>query len=94
MAHTKGPWQIDRWEGDEDDEAKALNIRRGSERIAVVDQLDGEITPQLEADACLIAAAPDLLAVAHRVAELFESTDSSIGIDARLAIAKAEKGAF
>jgi len=40
-------------------------------------------------NAALLGAAPDLLAIARRVAEHFEDTDAPLGIDARAAIAKA-----
>jgi hypothetical protein len=42
-----------------------------------------------EADTRLIAAAPDLLDVARRVADYFEHTNAPLGIAAREAIAKA-----
>lgn len=47
----------------------------------------------LAANARLIAAAPDLLDVARRVAEYFADTDAPLGIAARAAIAKAEGSA-
>jgi len=42
-----------------------------------------------DADASLIAAAPDLLAVVEAVAKYFADTDAPLGIQARAAIAKA-----
>jgi hypothetical protein len=48
-----------------------------------------DIDPTAQANASLIAAAPDLLAIAQRVAEHFRDTDAPLGIVARAAIAKA-----
>ena len=42
-----------------------------------------------EANARLISAAPDLYAVAERIAEHFAYTDAPLGIAARAALAKA-----
>ena len=43
-----------------------------------------------DADASLIAAAPDLLAVVEAVAKYFADTDAPLGIQARAAIARAK----
>ncbi len=65
VTHTPGPWRVEQWEPDDDDDDEhGLNILHGygDDCIAQLHQLDGEISPQLEADARLIAAAPNLLA--------------------------------
>ena len=82
--HTPGPWKIVR-EGSSEPSpaiilAKYLRV--------IVDH--GEDFGDPSHDARLIAAAPDLLALAVSVAEHFTDTDAPLGIQARTAIARAE----
>lgn len=74
--HTPGPWRTEHAGG----EWQVV----GSDGLCVT---SGIIC---EADANLIAAAFDLLAVAHAVAEHFAGTDATLGEEACAAIAKAE----
>lgn len=91
MAHTPGPWRVvDRfyvWTGDS----------VGCEVAKVCDEnLDDDMLHQADADARLIAAAPELL---HELQQLLSMWEESIGWEpgymdmadsARKAIAKAE----
>jgi hypothetical protein len=93
-SHTPGPWRADDF---------GL-IVWGPDNFHVADirgwgRLTGESAMRLpaaeaqaiqEANAHLIAAAPDLLELAKRVAAHFENTDAPLGAAARALIAKAE----
>lgn len=53
--HTPGPWEAQKWHCH-----AATSVRAGSVTIAECSGL-GRLSKDCEADACLIAAAPDLL---------------------------------
>lgn len=77
---TRGEWK-----------ASGNGVHVGSRCVAVTDFKRGDEDGYKLAcaHARLIAAAPELLAIAERVAGLFENTDAPLGIDARQAISKA-----
>lgn len=81
--HTPGPWRL-----------HAEHLRGGLyhsvSRPGVDDTIDIHETDNGEADARLIAAAPDLLAFAHYVLEMDPSSNAPLFEQARAAIAKAE----
>lgn len=82
-AHTPGPWT---WEP-----VAPMSWLRGAGDTMDVMHMDSDSSDcPNDADRALIAAAPDLLAIAKRVAEHFAETDALLGIDARAAIARAE----
>jgi len=72
--HTPGPWIV---EGPHD----APWVSTADHRT---------ILPQTVADACLIAAAPDMLDVLRAVAKHFKDTDVPLGSAARAIIAKVD----
>lgn len=74
-AHTPGPWWLDN--------NPYAHIRSESGCVWADD-----FKPS--ANARLICAAPDLLALAHAVAKHFDGTDAPLGIQARAAINAAE----
>lgn len=91
--HTPGPWVV----------VHQFNVAAGRRMIASTATISGNIqtgdalVAENEANACLIAAAPDLLAVARQVVENSAATcdrmwvsDAELADMARLAIAKAE----
>jgi hypothetical protein len=89
--HTKGPWEMSA-RGDYGDYDGNCRVIIGDDtRVAVV-QDHGPQFPWAEANARLIAAAPDLLAFAKLVARHFEHTRLPLGIAARAVIAKASVG--
>lgn len=67
MSHTPGPWAV----------AKSHDgfrtVSNGSKTICTVGEAD--LFPQIEDDAALIAAAPELLRIAKRLHSLMESGD-------------------
>lgn len=82
-GYTPGPWKIKR-SGCISDSNGDLIATTGY-RVAVGSDED-------DFNARLIAAAPELLALARRVAEAFDGTDAPLGIQARAVIAKALPG--
>ena len=83
IAHTSGPWLIQKRK------SSGINVYGGhnaAERIAIV---DGWISEEEEANARLIAAAPDLLAALKGVVRLSDRKHEAWD-RARAAIAKAE----
>lgn len=86
-THTPGPWRVDRT-GPND-----AAIRSKHFHVALVTSGldDDEVNqPIFTANAHLIAAAPDLLAVVRAVAAHFDGTDAPLGAAARAAVLKAE----
>jgi hypothetical protein len=90
MSHTPGPWGFlgigDFYE--------IAPVRDGeldwtNEVAATAGTSEGDDPAIEEANASLIAAAPELLEVAKRVAAHFNETNSPLGEAARAAIAKA-----
>lgn len=89
-AHTPGPWS-----------AEYANCGSGMTIHAADGSIVGHtsisrdrtgammLEPSAKANAALMAAAPELLALAQHVADCFENTDAPLGIAAREAIAKA-----
>lgn len=93
VTHSAGPWSLSdvREFGAPKIEAWTTesNGHRWRKRICTLhDNNMDEGEP--EANAALIAAAPELLAIAKRIAEHFAYTDAPLGVAAREAIAKAE----
>lgn len=88
---TPGPWTVVLAKGSY--QRPAL-VMAGDKTVAscLGNQLEPEATSigEATANARLIAAAPDLLALAEGVAEYFAGTDAPLGERARAAIAKAE----
>ncbi len=82
-AHTPGPWRIDPY---------GLGVVVGPDGFSIQtsgpDCIVGDESSY--ANARLIAAAPELLAIALSVAAHFEGTDSPLGLAAAAAIQKAE----
>lgn len=87
--HTPGPWFTN---GQYSSNVYADRAKRRHVAHATDPDDGSHCTEVATANAHLIAAAPDLLAVAHRTAELFGGTDSFLGAAARAAIAKAKGG--
>ena len=92
--HTPGPWIID-------GNGIKTSISAGSKHIAMVNYwhvggADDVIGEEHEANARLIAAAPDLLKALHRIVDAEEIDSPSYQTKseriARAAIAKAEEG--
>ena len=82
MKHTPGPWNYDR-------SGYSLYVNSGRELVTAL-SMDGKRLETSEANARLIAAAPDLLALAERIARLPEHGHYLALIDeARAAISKA-----
>jgi len=86
--HTEGPWEWDAnvWDYDPEQEAPWL-VSAGNDKV-----LFGQIGCTSEANARLIAAAPDLLEALQDLFHSFEMADAiecDIGRKARAAIAKA-----
>lgn len=84
--HTPRPWTLV-------PEGIGTILGPDGKRLALTDawNVGTHYTPTTNhANACLIAAAPDLLALAHAIAEHFADTDAPLGRMARSAIAKAE----
>jgi len=82
MGHTPGPWRVN-----------AHDICAGSDAVAGVYGTTGYAPEEAQANARLIAAAPDLLAALKDVEEAWAGNgDMSMAVDAALlAIAKAEE---
>jgi hypothetical protein len=76
--HTPGPWSID---GSVN--AGNLDVINGEGRIAMIDdsRSTGWNVPTINANARLIAAAPDMLAMLHEVIALLNNPDAD-GTDA------------
>ncbi len=89
-GHTKGPWEVEGYSQDCDVRIEIFHdlkllidgIKKAS-WICTVDPGEDEITPSMEANACLIAAAPDLLAAVERLrellGELYNFADEAVG---------------
>lgn len=106
--HTQGPWRIDFSDFGTDTDSRGIPISDGCGLIADVAPLGGRVgdlclaswhnfgDDEDIANASLIAAAPDLLAVLEQVLNLFEWSESggeheSAYDSARAAIAKARR---
>ena len=93
MAHTPGPWTIEEYG---DDDSPALVIHKDSEsRVCFMATPGSHGDPSaIEADARLIAAAPDLLAALRAMTDRWEpdcsGQDRVMWENACSAIAKAE----
>ena len=85
MTHTKGPWEASEHGAYRDYKGNNIVILGDDLRIAVVLGYD---TDETQANARLIAAAPDLLEVLEALLE----GDFNVAEKARLAIAKATVG--
>lgn len=87
---TPGPWTVNR-------EKSAPSIKAGVFEILLTCPTFGEPNERWEANARLIAAAPELLEAVRDFVELYDRLDDAIGvrvldkvIGARAALAKAE----
>lgn len=99
MSHTPGPWKILRHDlGDEEICSVPVEIRGGNGRLVVADE--GGLAPaayewtaeEIEANASLIAAAPELLEALKRLeyqSEVSLESADPARVAARTAIAKA-----
>jgi hypothetical protein len=104
MTHTPGPWEIDRNQGDDEFRhcgitTVAKNDHGGHETIATVsmtppwdvETYDWCILPEnAEANARLIAAAPEMLAALKGISSRWDDEDAWEAVEA--AIAKATGG--
>ena len=87
-SHTPGPWFIDTAIAADLEDHVCISAKLHGMLAQVVWRMEGaERTPTCEANARLIAAAPDLLQALHDIAE--EPTDAGAVKCARAAIAKA-----
>ena len=91
-AHTPGPWVIDH-RRDWDKEIGIRQSGNGWHRFACQVDYDDCDPCTAEANANLVAAAPDLLAAAEKLMRAADEGDADLGMDAhdelRAAIAKA-----
>ena len=78
--HTPGPWSVNAIKGNRIVGYAASQINNAHAIVATVYRPN---------DARVIAAVPELLALAERVAGHFEGTDAPLGAAARAAIRKA-----
>ena len=87
MSHTPGPWTVDSQNG----QLWIVGDPRDNARTIVAQMMSANVTPATDANARLIAAAPDMLAALQWAMEHAEwSNDIETGTDPiRLAIAKA-----
>ena len=101
--HTPGPWRVEGYRivGPIDSRSKHRNGRMlvggvvddmNDWRAAPAETRDehSAFAAETTANARLIAAAPDMLALLRRVAEHFTNTDAPLGRDARSIIAAAQ----
>jgi hypothetical protein len=88
MQHTPGPWTVEEYG---DDETPTLVIHKDSEsRICFMAAPGSHGDPaKIEADAHLIAAAPDLLATLKKIAALRYVEDANEPFDEALDLAVA-----
>jgi hypothetical protein len=86
MAHTPGPWEVK-----ETPESSFQNWIVLAGRFRIVN-VDGRRDSEAEANAYLIAAAPNLLAALRELADAIDENRVTIGAvnEARALIAKAE----
>jgi len=96
-AHTPGPWTF-RVERDATEHSSArffvdgpAATGRGRWVLAETKALPPSALNEAEANAHLIAAAPDLLAVARRFLEMYDDVRNSVGPSVRAAIDQAER---
>ncbi|RDC59755.1 hypothetical protein HME9302_00950 [Alteripontixanthobacter maritimus] len=97
VSHTPGPWRIKRWSGKEAQVIGTVPIASGPQK----GELPFISLPASNADACLIAAAPDMLEALEECKRQLEYLDgrSPSGttpatlLRVRAAIAKAKGGA-
>ena len=78
---TAGPWELSR-------ESHGLIIYSGNVEVCTVAEIDHDSHGSQAANARLIEAAPDLLALAERVADFWAYTDAPMGKTARDLIAR------
>jgi hypothetical protein len=93
MSHTKGPWFVVEVDKHDDGTATCLCVSRYEDDSADAICWVGESYPseEQEANAMLLASAPDLLAACKAVNIAYATTDMRRAIDLlREAIAKAE----
>jgi hypothetical protein len=92
MTHTPGPWRIEERNGMAANQYGRFNVSASHySRPGVIDGRDCVVEVRDEANARLIAAAPDLLeALKNLVAFLDDQDNFKFTEEARAAIAKAE----
>lgn len=94
IKHTPGPWVLGESSGGR--HFRAVNAREHSELATVVwvmedDDMEGAQSPECEANANLIAAAPELLDALHAIAGgSVQRVSDDLHRAARAAIAKAK----
>ena len=81
MKHTPGPWNYDR-------SGYSLYVNSGRELVTAL-SMDGKRLETSEANARLIAAAPDLLEALKSVIAWLDASDESAFSDSQLALARA-----
>jgi hypothetical protein len=81
MKHTPGPWNYDR-------SGYSLYVNSGRELVTAL-SMDGKRLETSEANARLIAAAPDLLEALKSVIAWLDAPDESAFSDSQLALARA-----
>jgi len=86
--HTPGPWKSNYRKGTGFDHGYIIE-RTNGQSIAAINRDSWQTSGEYEANARLIAAAPDALALARAVAGHFKDTDAPLGQMARDFIAKA-----
>ena len=90
--HTPGPWKIDSGAKSPGIMIAAGSIIHGGGYMQVATVHKGWPGGSVaQANARLIAAAPDAIAVCERVAAFFEGSDAPLGEAARAAIAKSKE---
>ena len=92
MAQTPGPWRLVRLASSFDSRVVGYGVAYGpaGNRLAIVDG-EGNSADRNEANAALIAAAPELLHAAHMALSCLRQEDDDVMARAlRAAIAKAE----
>ncbi len=60
-AHTPGPWRVAGYAGEHDEAGAAITSSFDGYRVATTTCVEGDEWTRYYANACLIAAAPDLL---------------------------------
>ena len=87
--HTPGPWTIGNGDDLQEGHVSIDALDHGALAQVVWKMIDDDHSPRCEANARLIAAAPELLEIAKQCAAHFVDTDAPLGSAARAAIAKA-----
>lgn len=92
VKHTPGPWHVDPKAPEESFFEDVSILRHDGLAVAVAVHNGDVLPPEPEANARLIAAAPDLLAVAQKVVNNWGDLHHKDLMQLRAAIAKATGG--